>query len=46
MTVQDYIDSVPEGRKSSFLKIRGIIRTNIPTGFSEEITYGMIGYKE
>lgn len=44
MTVQDYVDSVPEERKPTFLTIREIIRQNIPKGFSEEINYGMIGY--
>ena len=44
MTVESYIESVPEERKAAFLRIRDIIRNNIPTGFVEVMNYGMIGY--
>lgn len=43
-SVEDYIDSVPEERKAAFIKLRETILKNIPEGFREEISYGMIGY--
>lgn len=43
-TPEQYIESVPEERKEVFLKLRNIIKENIPEGFKETINYGMIGY--
>ena len=44
MTVQDYLDNVIEERKPFFNKLRQTIIDNLPEGFHEEISYGMIGY--
>jgi uncharacterized protein YdhG (YjbR/CyaY superfamily) len=44
MSVQDYINQIPEDRKPSFLKLRETVLQNIPTGFEEQLSYGMIGY--
>jgi hypothetical protein len=43
-TVTDYLNELPEERKVPFLKLRNCILNNIPQGFDEEISYGMLGY--
>lgn len=40
----DYIDKIPEERKEAMTKLRLVIKKNIPAGFEETISYGMIGY--
>ena len=42
--VEDYIDQLPEDRKTVVSKIRDVIAENLPEGFSEAMSYGMIGY--
>lgn len=44
MTVIDYIALVPEDRKEGINTLRETILKNLPTGFEECISYGMIGY--
>ena len=41
---KQYIDELPEERKVVIKKIRAIIRKNIPKGFKEQMSYGMLGY--
>ena len=41
---EDYIRQLPEERKAVISKIRKIILKNIPKGFEEQISYGMLGY--
>jgi hypothetical protein len=43
-TPAEYIDSLPEDRRSAMAKLRSVIRKNIPKGFSESMGYGMLGY--
>jgi uncharacterized protein YdhG (YjbR/CyaY superfamily) len=43
-TVNDYIDELPEERKEAFLKLRNGILNNLPKGFEEQMSYGMLGY--
>ena len=43
-TVQEYINQIPEDKKIAFSKLRNTIIQNLPTGFQECISYGMIGY--
>ena len=43
-TVQEYLNKIPEERKPAFEKLRNVILNNIPEGFEETISYGMIGY--
>lgn len=40
----DYIESLPDDRKQAVSAIREAILTNIPDGFREEMSYGMLGY--
>ena len=41
---EDYIQQLPEERKVVISKLREIIKKNLPKGFEETISYGMIGY--
>jgi hypothetical protein len=43
-TVNDYLNELPEERKTAFLKLRNCILDNIPKGFEEQLSYGMVGY--
>jgi uncharacterized protein YdhG (YjbR/CyaY superfamily) len=43
-TPEDYISQLPEVRKGPITKLRNTILKNIPKGFEETISYGMIGY--
>jgi Domain of unknown function (DU1801) len=41
---EQYIELLPENRKQAFIKLRQTIIDNLPEGFSETMSYGMIGY--
>lgn len=43
-TPEQYIQQLPEERKNAFEKLRNVILQNLPKGFSETISYGMITY--
>lgn len=43
-TVEEYIDQIPEERKEVIQKLRIVLSKNLPEGFTEEMSYGMIGY--
>ena len=43
-TVNEYLNELPEERKLAFLKLRESILENLPKGFEEQISYGMLGY--
>ncbi|CAN1502601.1 Domain of unknown function DUF1801 [Flavobacteriaceae bacterium] len=43
-TPQEYLDSLPEERKIAIEKLRKVIKLNLPEGFQEEMSYGMLGY--
>lgn len=40
----DYLNQVPEERKAPMEKLRNTILKNLPKGFEEGMSYGMIGY--
>ena len=42
-TVDEYIASLPEERKDAMTKLRKVIKKNLPKGYKEEMSYGMIG---
>ncbi len=44
ITVDEYIANLPVYRKDAMEKLRKIIKKNIPKGFVETMSYGMIGY--
>ncbi len=43
-TIDEYIASLPIDRKDAITKLRKEIKKNIPKGFEECMSYGMIGY--
>ena len=40
----DYISKLPEDRQEVISKLRKVVLDKLPKGFSEEMSYGMIGY--
>ncbi len=42
--VDNYIEVLPPDRKEVITKLRKIIQENLPEGFEENFSYGMIGY--
>lgn len=40
----EYVEQIPDDRKPAIKKLRQIIISNIPKGFEETMSYGMIGY--
>jgi uncharacterized protein YdhG (YjbR/CyaY superfamily) len=43
-SVDEYMQQLPEDRKEAIQKLRNAITKNIPKGFEETMSYGMIGY--
>ena len=43
-TPEAYIKNLPKERKDAITKLRKTILDNLPKGFSETMSYGMIGY--
>ena len=43
-TPEEYIDKVPEDKRKAMTRLRQTILENLPNGFKETISYGMIGY--
>ena len=43
-TVDGYIAALPDDRQAPIEKLRDVILANLPDGFEEQFTYGMIGY--
>lgn len=43
-TPQQYLKELPADRKEAVTQLRNAIVKNIPKGFKEEMSYGMLGY--
>jgi len=43
-TVEQYLERVPKKHQTAIIALQETIRKNIPVGFQETISYGMIGY--
>ena len=41
---QQYLNELPEDRKAAMAKLRDVIMQNLPEGFSERMSYGMLGW--
>ena len=41
---EQYFQELPEERKDAMLKLRQVIKKNLPKGFEEMMGYGMLGY--
>lgn len=40
----DYVSKLPPERRIAIEKLREVIKENLPSGFEETMSYGMIGY--
>ena len=43
-TPDEYIAQLPQERKEVMEKLRAILLKNLPKGFTEQLSYGMLGY--
>lgn len=43
-TVDEYISQVPDTQRDAIIELREVVNRNIPEGFSEQMSYGMIGW--
>jgi Domain of unknown function (DU1801) len=43
-TPEEYINNLSDDRKEAISKLRKVILDNLPIGFSETMSYGMLGY--
>jgi len=43
-TQEQYLSEFREDKKEVMLQLRNVIRDNLPKGFEEVISYGMLGY--
>lgn len=43
-SIEDYVSKLPEERQEVFKKLFDTINNNLPEGFEENISYGMIGW--
>jgi len=44
ITVQQYLDNLPDARRIPVDRLRKVILGNLPAGFTEAMSYGMIGF--
>lgn len=44
LTPEAYLETLPDDRKTALTELRKVIKKNLPKGFSEEMSYGHIGY--
>ncbi|ASE62603.1 DUF1801 domain-containing protein [Chryseobacterium indologenes] len=44
VSIEDYISKIPEERQEAFTKLFNTINQNLPNGFEENPSYGMIGW--
>lgn len=43
-TPEMYFAELPEDRKQIMTQLRSVIKKNLPKGFEEQMSYGMVGY--
>lgn len=43
-TPEEYIELLPEDRKAAISTLRAVIKESLPAGFTEIMSYGMLGY--
>lgn len=41
---KEYIAQLPDERKEAYGKLRNVVLENLPEGFEEQMSYGMVGY--
>lgn len=43
-SIEEYLANISEDKKDAIVKLRAIIKQNLPKGFDEQLSYGMIGF--
>ena len=43
-TPDEYLETLPDDRKVAMQELRKVIKKNLPKGFKEVMSYGMVGY--
>lgn len=43
-TPDEYFNQLPEDRKAAMQQLRKVLKKHLPKGFSETMSYGMVGY--
>lgn len=43
-TPDEYVASLPEGRREAVARVREVVNVNLPEGYREGMQYGMIGW--
>lgn len=43
-SIDDYIEQIEEPRKQAIIKLRNVMRENLPKGFEEKLQYDMISF--
>lgn len=43
-SVDTYMSELPEERKAPMQRLREVFKANLPEGFTEQMSYGMLGY--
>lgn len=44
LSVEEYVAQIPKERKEVIEQLRTLFKNNLPAGFQEEMSYGMIGF--
>lgn len=44
-TVAEYLDELPADRRREIEKVRGVVRKNLPRGYEESMSWGMITWE-
>ena len=44
LTPDEYFEHLPDDRKKVMMELRSVIKKNLPKGFKEQMSYGMVGY--
>lgn len=44
VSIEDYISKIPEERQEALKKLFDTIHSNLPDGFEENLSYGMLGW--
>ena len=44
ITPDEYFNQLPDDRKEIMADLRSVIKKNLPKGFKEQMSYGMLGY--
>ena len=43
-SLEEYLSQIPEDRKEAFKQIIDTVNANLPNGFQENLSYGMVGW--